>query len=263
MSQILLEQSRIARQIVESSSSVPLEYFRQKIEIEAKQDESPVTIADKNTELAIREQLAKHFPEDGIFGEEFGFMGDETKRLWIIDPIDGTRSFISGSPLFGMLIGLIERGEAQIGIVRMPRLDETYCGVKGQPATLNGEEITTRRTANLADSFIYINEGETICKTYPELFYALGNIGANRRMAYDCYPHALVAAGQIDGVIDFNLQPYDYLPLVALIRSAGGVITDWYGKPLHLGSKGHVITACNETLHRQMLDYIAPHILDV
>lgn len=242
--------------IVDRASRIPMSYFRVPLDLEAKADASPVTIADRRTEQAIRTDLAAAFPDDGIYGEEFGTEKLDADAIWIIDPIDGTRSFITGHPLFGMLLGRIVRDVPQIGIVRMPALDETFVGAAGGNATLNGRTISCRKTTRLADAMVYINEAETLNADSPERFARLCKVGHTRRMAYDCYPHALVAAGQIDAVIDCGLQPYDYLPLVALVEAAGGIMCDWMGEPLDLQSDGRVITAATPELRDALLEVI-------
>ncbi len=245
--------SQVASKIAQDASAIPMQYFRTPMDITDKADDSPVTIADQNTERFIRDALMQHFPDHDIFGEEFGISGDLSGASWIIDPIDGTRSFISGNPLFGMLMGFLDAGVPQIGLVRMPALDETYLGVAGQGATRNGVPITCRKTTELAKAILYINEPENINADDPARFVRLCKSAHIRRTAYDCYPHAMVAAGTIDAVVDCNLEPYDYLPLVGLIQAAGGIITDWHGQPLTLQSDGRVITAATPELHAEVL----------
>ncbi|MCA8884438.1 MAG: inositol monophosphatase [Rhodobacteraceae bacterium] len=247
----------MAARIAAEASRIPLSYFRAPLDVIAKADQSPVTIADRETEAFIRAELARAVPDHGIFGEEHGVSGSLTGAAWIIDPIDGTRSFISGHPLFGMLLGFLDAGRPRIGLVRMPALDETFLGIAGGAATLNGAPIRCRTTRQLTEAILYINEAEKILGADPARFARLCQAGQTRRMAYDCYPHALVAAGQVDAVVDCGLEPYDYLPLVALIEAAGGVITDWAGAPLGLRSDGRVVTAATPELHRELLALLA------
>ncbi len=242
--------------IVDRASRIPMAHFRAPLDLEAKADDSPVTIADRKTEQAIRAELASAFPGDGIYGEEFGTERLDADAVWIIDPIDGTRSFITGHPLFGMLVGRIVAGIPQLGIVRMPALDETFVGSAGGKALLNGRPIASRGTIRLSEAMVYVNEAEKLNADSPERFARLCAVGHTRRMGYDCYPHALVAAGQIDAVIDCGLQPYDYMPLVALIEASGGVMCDWNGKSLDLTSDGRVVTAATPALRDALLDVI-------
>ena len=236
-----------------AASAIPMAYFRKPLDLVAKEDDSPVTIADRNTESFIRESLAAAFPDDGLFGEEFGVAEGRSGALWIIDPIDGTRSFITGNPLFGILLGRVAAGVPEIGVVRMPALNETFAGARGKGAALNGVPIRVRKTTDLSQAMVYVNEAEKIEAADPARFARLCRIGHTRRMAYDCYPHALVAAGQIDVVVDCGLQPYDYLPLIALVEAAGGVICDWQGQSLTLNSDGRVITAATPELRDAMV----------
>lgn len=255
----LNEIAAIAARISESASAVPMRHFRQSglgVEVKQDADSSPVTIADRATEEAIRAALGAEFPGHGIFGEEFGTEGSLEGPAWIIDPIDGTRFFLSGYPGFGMLIGHLQAGVPQIGIVRMPALDETFVGIRGSGATLNGAAIAVRTTTSLEEALIFVNEPERTYALNPALFQRLCQIGHTRRMSYDCYPHALVAAGQIDAVTDIGLEPYDYLPIAPLVEAAGGIITDWQGRALTLESDGRVITAATPEIHTALLDIL-------
>ena len=243
--------------IVEAASKTAMGYFRSLLEIETKGDESPVTVADKIVEQEIRTALEAAYPDFGILGEEFGAEGLEKDSFWVVDPIDGTRSFISGLPLFGMLLGLVQGGKPVLGVVGMPALGEIYVGEKGRGATLNGRAISASGQTQLAEATLFINEGEKLAMQEPDLFAALCNTGTTRRMAYDCYPHALVASGHVDVVVDFDLQPYDYLPVVPLVEAAGGCMTDWEGNPLGLNSDGRVVSAATPELLAETLALIA------
>lgn len=250
------EMMKAALEISSAACSIPKSYFRSRLSIDQKSDESPVTIADRETEAQLRQELLKHFPDHGIFGEEFGRAAGQSEFEWIIDPIDGTRSFISGNPLYGMLLGLLKAEQPVFGIVRMPELNEVYAG-DGQSAFKDlTEPLATSHTTELSDAALYINEGEKIAAAHPNLFQRLCTTGQLRRFAYDCYPHMLLASGRIDAVIDFDLQPYDYLPLVCVIRGAGGIMTDWEGNDLTLQSDGRVISAANPDIHAALLDLI-------
>lgn len=245
-----------ALEISAAACATPKKYFRSKLSIDQKSDESPVTIADQETESYLRGELLKRFPDHGIFGEEFGREQGQSVYEWIIDPIDGTRSFISGNPLYGMLLALLKEEEPQFGIVRMPELNEVYSG-NGKTAFKDmTEPLATSDTTDISEAALYINEGEKIAAAHPALFQRLCNTGQLRRFAYDCYPHMLLASGHIDAVIDFDLQPYDYLPLVCVIKGAGGIMTDWDGNDLKLQSDGRVISAATPDIHASLLDLI-------
>ncbi|MEM7067414.1 MAG: inositol monophosphatase family protein [Pseudomonadota bacterium] len=234
---------------------ISLSHFRKSPDVEVKSDPSPVTIADKETEEAIREGLHRHFPDISIFGEEFGQSG-ASDDMWIVDPIDGTRSFIGGVPLFGMLLAYLIKGKPEFGIIRMPALGEVYVGGNGVSATCNNDPIRTSDCTSLAKARLFINEGDKLAVSEARVFGKLVNAGQLRRMGADCYPHALVARGLMDAVVDFDLQPYDYLPVSAVVEAAGGIMTDWQGKALSMESDGRTITAATPQLHAELMELI-------
>ena len=239
--------------IARFAAKAAMGYFRGPLGTQFKDDASPVTQADRGVETLVRDYLTQHFPDHGIFGEEHGIEGAGKREMWIIDPIDGTRSFLSGHPLFGFLLGHLIDGIPQIGVIGMPALDEIFLGVKGDGAALNGAPIRCSTQTDLDQAILYINEGEKIYAAHPQIFAALTQAGQTRRFSYDCYPHALLAAGHVDAVVDYDLQPYDYLPLMVVIQEAGGIITDWEGKPLTLDSDGKVLSAATPQIHAQLL----------
>ena len=228
-------------------------YFRQHNDVTFKDDESPVTAVDQLIEQDLKQAIASKYPQDGIFGEESGVDGDLNGNLWVIDPIDGTRSFISGNPLFGMLLSYLKNGVPVAGIISMPMLDELYCGAVGVPATCNGQPIKVSNQRNIDDCTLYINEGEKMFVDHPVVLARLLKVGKNRRFGYDCYPHSLLSAGHIDAVVDYGLKPYDYLALTVVITAAGGIMTDWHGNPLDLYSDGAVVAAATPELHSALL----------
>ena len=245
-----------ALDITERASSIPVKTFGAVLDVDIKADESPVTRADRETEAFIRREITSLFPEDGIFGEEYGVSGLDRKRVWVCDPIDGTKSFITGVPLFGMLLALIEDGQPALGIVRLPALAQVYSGGRGLPAKKNDALISCSKCRTLAEAIIFINEAEKIYNAEPTLFSKLVTAGRLRRIGYDCLPHMLVAEGRVDAAIDYDLKPYDYLPLIGVVEAAGGVITDWNGNPLNFESDGRVVTAATPELHRELLTFL-------
>ncbi len=246
---ILSTANLLADQAAKTSSS----NFRTGVDIDLKGDQSPVTIADKQIEREARKLLAQNYPDHSILGEEYG-SGDLTQdHVWVVDPIDGTRSFISGHPLYGFLLAHMERGECKLGMIAMPELGERFIGQKGLGATLNGKPISTSGKISLQDAIININEGDKLLEHEPEALRKLLKIGHTRRFAYDCYPHALLAAGQVDVVVDYDLKPFDFLPLAGVIEEAGGVISDWQGNPLTYESDGRVVSAASPKLHAALI----------
>ena len=239
--------------ITEDASRISLAHFEGALHIDTKDDASPVTIADQETEQYIRSKLEAAFPEDGIFGEEFDNLRLDSATIWVIDPIDGTRSFIAGVPLFGMLLAMVQDGSPVLGICRLPALGQVFSAAKGMGTTRNGAAIRTSGQTKLRDAMLFINEGENIYANEPDVFDRLTKAGKLRRLSYDCQPHALVASGQIDAVVDYNLKPYDYLAMVPIIEEAGGVITDWHGATLDFNSDGRVVSAATPELHAELL----------
>ncbi|NOD76800.1 inositol monophosphatase family protein [Ruegeria sp. HKCCD4332] len=245
-----------AIQMADIASSSAMRFFRGSLGVEFKLDESPVTQADKGVEAEVRSYLNQHFPEHGVFGEEHGQEAGDGRHMWVIDPIDGTRSFLSGHPLFGFLLAHLVDGQPQLGLVGMPALNEVYVGVIGEGAALNGEPIRASQQKRLDQSILYVNEGDKIHRDHLDLFNRLMQAGQTRRFAYDCYPHALLAAGHVDAVVDYDLQPYDYLAVAPLVAAAGGVMTDWQGRALTLESDGAVVSAATPDLHADLLKLI-------
>ena len=245
-----------AIEISGAAAPIPMRYFRRGVAVDDKADESPVTVADRETEEHIRAALSERFPAHGVFGEEFGRKAAQSAHTWIIDPIDGTKSFISGSPLFGMLLGVVRDGSPEAGVIRMPALGECFAGARGVPATLNGNPMRCRATAGLSEARIFLNEANLLMAEEPERFARLMSAGKLRRFANDCYSFALLALGQIDAVVDYGLQPYDYLPVAPVVEAAGGVITDWAGRPLGLDSDGTVVAAGSPAVHQELLQLL-------
>lgn len=248
----LAKRLAVALDITQSAAQVALSYFRESPDIETKSDQSPVTVADKETEQAIRSGLASAFPDDAIFGEEFGQSGSGSD-MWIIDPIDGTRSFITGLPLFGMLLGYITAQGPQLGIIRMPALGEVYSGAAGLGAQCNGSPIAVSTCTQLARARLFINEADKLAVHEADVTDRLFRAGELRRTGADCYPHALVARGLVDAVVDYDLQPYDYLPVSAVVEAAGGIMTDWQGNALSMQSDGRTLTAATPQLHADLM----------
>jgi histidinol phosphatase-like enzyme (inositol monophosphatase family) len=245
-----------ALEISEAAASIPLRYFRTAVAVEDKPDESPVTIADRETEAYIRQTLGERFGSHGILGEEFGASSADGDTLWVIDPIDGTRSFTCGQPLFGMLLGVVRNGVAEAGLIRMPALGECFAGARGGPAKLNGAPIRCSQVTRLDRARLFINEANLLLTREPERLAQLMRAGKVRRFANDCYSFGLLAAGHIDAVVDFDLKPHDFLPILPVVEAAGGTMTDWEGRLLGLGSTGNVLAAATPELHSALLEVL-------
>lgn len=228
-------------------------WFRHPLAVDTKADASPVTQADREVETALRAAIAEQYPEHGILGEEFGVSHMEAELVWSLDPIDGTRAFISGNPLWGTLLALLHRGRPVLGLIDIPALDERWIGAAGQPASLNGHACRVSGCTELGEAILYATSPDIFAGAELAAFDALAQAARMRRYGGDCYSYGLLASGHVDLVVESGLQPYDYLALMPVIEGAGGVITDWSGQPLGLQSQGRVIAAATPQLHRQAM----------
>lgn len=197
--------------------------------VEVKKDLSPVTEIDRKVEMMLREMIAKNFPSHAILGEEFG-AGGSAEYTWVLDPIDGTKSFVSGSPLFGTLIALLKDGKPILGAIGLPMRDEVYLG-DNTVTEVNGTPVHVKDALTLKEAVILTTD---ICdiarlKSRPK-FDALIEEGKIFRMWGDCYGYALIAGGLCAVMSDAEMNPWDILPLIPVIRGAGGVITGWEGQ---------------------------------
>jgi len=237
-----------ANGLADAAGAIIRGYFRRGVAVDDKADQSPVTIADREAERELRRLIEAHFPADGILGEEFGATRSDAARVWVLDPIDGTKSFISGIPLFGTLIALTERGGPILGVIDQPISRERWIGATGHPSTLNGAPIRTRACPTLALA--------TLFATAPEMFHGEEAQGFRRlrgsvklpRYGADCYAYGLLAAGFIDVVVEASLKPWDYCAMVPVIEGAGGRITDWEGAPLGLRSGSRILAVGDPAL---------------
>lgn len=247
----------LANRLADVSGAVIRPYFRAAFAQEQKADQSPVTQADREAEAAIRSLLNRERPSDGIIGEEYGVERGDAERVWVLDPIDGTRAFIAGRPSFGTLIALLEGGRPVLGVIDQPITGERWIGAPSG-ALFNGRPIRTRTCAALAQA--------SLATTSPHLFdgadeagfmnvaRAVSGGGLRRNIIYggDCYNYGLIASGHLDLVIEAGLQLYDWAALVPIVEGAGGRMADWSGEPLRQGSDGRVIAVGDPTLFDQV-----------
>ncbi len=247
----------LAHRLADASGAVIRRYFRTQVRVDDKPDQTPVTIADREAEAAMRRMIADVFPDHGIIGEEEGPVRADAEWVWTLDPVDGTKAFISGKPLFGTLIGLARRGRPQLGIIDQPVLNERWVGIAGRPTTFNGARAATRACPDLRHAALNATTPEMFTGGDAVRFVRLS--GAVKLTMYggDCYAYALLACGFIDLVVEAGLKVYDYFPLVPVIEGAGGVITDWQGKPLGLDSGARVIAAGDAAAHAAALKALA------
>ena len=243
----------LAGELADAAGAVVRRYFRTRIDVIDKADSSPVTIADREAETAMRRLIEQRFPEHGIFGEEHGRERADAEFVWVLDPIDGTKSFISGVPLFGTLIALTQSGRPILGVIDQPISRERWLGTEGRETTLNGAPIRSRACDTLARATLFSTTPDMFRGGEATRFQTLANRAKLVRYGADCYAYGLVASGFADLVCECDLKPYDWCAPAAVIEAAGGIITDWSGNPLDLSSDGRVLAAGNPPLHREAL----------
>ncbi len=225
----------LAHRLADESAKVISKYFRSGFHIEDKKDQSPVTIADKEAEQAIRAILAQERPHDGIHGEEFGSDRGKSGYLWVLDPIDGTKSFATGRPIFGTLIALVHNGEAIIGLLNQPISGERWIGVRGQGTTFNGKPCRTRKCPDISRANVSTTGPDLFAwDDYTKLYGFLKDHTGFTLYGGDCYSYGTLASGWLDGVCEGHMKLHDYAALIPIVEEAGGIITDWQGRPLPL-----------------------------
>jgi inositol-phosphate phosphatase/L-galactose 1-phosphate phosphatase/histidinol-phosphatase len=228
-------------------------HFRTGTLISDKADASPVTEADRAAEAAMRAAITEALPDHGILGEEFGPENTDADYVWVLDPIDGTKAFVTGKPLFGTLIALCYQGRPIIGVIDQPILDERWLGAAGRTSTLNGAEISTRAAATLKDAWLYATSPDMFEGADSAAFARLGGAVKHTLYGADCYAYGLLSAGHTDLVCEASLKPYDYCAHVPIIEGAGGRMTDWSGEPLSIASDGRVLAAGDGATHAAAL----------
>ncbi len=233
----------LANRLADAAGAVIRPFFRADFAHEAKSDSSPVTEADRAGEAAIRAILDAECPHDAVIGEEYGEKSGTSGRSWVIDPIDGTVSFMAGRPIFGALIALLEDGWPVLGVIDQCVSGERWLGAAGRETTLNGTPIRVRSCRSLADATLASTGPQYFDDHNAEHFMALAAKTAHKRMIWggDCYNYGLLATGQIDLVVEAGLKLHDFAALVPVVEGSGGIMCDWAGEPLHAASDGHVI----------------------
>ncbi len=243
-----------AERAADAAAAVIRPYFRARLAIERKGDESPVTAADRAAEQAMRAVLAEAFPSHGILGEEFGEDRPGAALQWVLDPIDGTKSFVTGRPTYGSLIALLEDGVPVLGVMSQPSIGERWIGLRGRPTTffspIGGPAVARCRPCPaLAEAQLSVTTLDLFTPETRPRWERLAARAAQVTWGGDCYAHGLLALGLIDLVAETTYKIWDWAALVPIIEGAGGVITDWSGGPLRPGADGSVLAAGDAALH--------------
>ena len=240
----------LAARLADTARAIARSYFRQPLEVEKKADLSPVTIADRAIETEMRRMIRAEFPAHGIQGEEFAAEAG-SEFTWVLDPIDGTKSFITGNPLFGSLIALTQGARAVLGVIEAPILDERWIGVEGEPSRCNGAPVRTSACRSIDQARVYSTTTDAFSTAHLQRYDAYTRRAALRRFGGDCYLYGLLASGHCDLVIEAAMKPHDFQALVPVVEGAGGRISDWNGRPLDADSGDQVLAAATTELWAQ------------
>ncbi len=246
----LKEYKLFAKHLAIISGSVINTYFRTDIKVDSKSDSSPVTIADKKAEELMRGEIMKEFPDHGIIGEEFGKHNENSDYQWVLDPIDGTKSFICGTVTFGTLIALTYKGQPVLGVINQPVLKEFLIG-DNVTCELNDKKVFVRNTKNLSDATLLTTDHLNIGKYYDQLKFdeLIKKVKLYRNWG-DCYGYYLLATGYADIMIDPIMSIWDSMALIPVVKGAGGTITDYKGNE---AVNGNSIIASAPLIHSEVI----------
>lgn len=254
-----------AHAAAEAARAATLRHFRADgLGAESKETQrfDPVTVADRAAETEMRAVLARLRPDDAIIGEEFGATEGTSGLTWVLDPIDGTRSYLAGTPTWGVLISVADATGPILGVIDQPYIGERFIGGLGlaeMAGPQGARKLGTRRARPLSEAILFTTFPEVGTPEEGAAFQAVAKKARLTRYGIDCYAYALVATGQIDLVIEAGLQPYDVQAPIAVIEAAGGIVTDWQGRPAHQG--GRVLAAANPEIHAEALAILQSRML--
>ncbi len=258
------EFEQFALDLADASGSLIRKYFRADLNVEDKPDNSPVTVADRLAETVIREMINDKYPSHDILGEEHGFQNTGSRWKWVIDPIDGTRSFVSGMPIFGTLISLLENDVPKLGIIDMPILHERWFAEFGGDCFFYSSDVDHKKIVckvsgkrKMVESILYSTDPKMFNSEQKLLYDLVSSNVKLPRFGGDCYNYGLLASGYIDLVIEANMKIYDLMALIPVVESAGGIISDWKGRTTFDESwDGCVLAAASEELHKQAISML-------
>lgn len=250
----------LAHEMADEARTIIKRYFRTRLAVDAKGDASPVTIADREVERMMRQRIETTFPDHGIKGEEFAHRNPEAEWCWHLDPIDGTKSFLSGSLCFGTQIALSYRGAPVLGMIDQPITGERWQAGASRASLLNDQPIRTSACTDLATAVLYTSDLACFEQAQLVSFMRLQQAVSLTRYSHDCYAAGLLALGQVDLLVEANVYPYDIAAQIPVIEGAGGVVTDWQGNPLRLEGRVNVLASANAELHAKALAMLADSV---
>jgi inositol-phosphate phosphatase / L-galactose 1-phosphate phosphatase / histidinol-phosphatase len=239
----------LVEQLADVARRICRQHFRAPLAVERKSDGSPVTVADRGIEEEMRRRIRAAFAGHAIRGEEFPAEGNG-EFTWVLDPIDGTKSFVTGYPLFGSMIGLLQGERPVLGVIEAPAMGERWVGCEGRATLYNGAEVKTSACRALDAATLYTTTLESYTPDERHGFESLAARTALRRFGGDCYLYGLLANGYCDLLTEVRLKPHDFMAAVPIIEGAGGRISDWRGAALRTVTDGRVVAAANEALWR-------------
>ncbi len=252
----------LAGEMADAAGAVARRHFRTALDVHDKPDDTPVTLADREAEAAVRAIIARAHPDHGVVGEEQGDDRADAEYVWVLDPIDGTRKFITGNPLFGTLIALLHEGRPILGIIDMPMLGERWTGAAGRPTRFadhqGTREVKVRPCADLAGAALSASSPHMFGGDEFPAFERVRKAAKSVLYGGDCFAYGALASGFLDVVVEADMDPYDFMALVSVVEGAGGVMTDWTGSPLALETDGRVIAAGDKRVHEAALSLLAP-----
>ena len=250
------ELSDFSKHLADESEKIIKKYFRTTLNVDRKEDKSPVTIADKEVELKIREIIKNNYPHHGILGEEFDQKNIESEYIWVIDPIYGTRSFIAGHKDFGTLIALVYNNKPILGIINCPMHNERWIGITNKETTMNNKVVKTSNIKFINESYFCTSGLYLEDIHFKKSCDKIINKSKYYRLGGDCYMYGMIASGLIEIVLEDTLKTHDYMALIPVIEGAGGVVTDKYGSPVTINSDGSIVASANKSLHNQIINII-------
>ncbi|HSV61530.1 MAG TPA: inositol monophosphatase family protein [Variovorax sp.] len=256
--QFIAEILAFAEGLADASGAILRENLHTRRGFHTKQDDSPVTDVDRHVEETLRTLIRHRYPEHGILGEEFDGHALDAEYVWVLDPIDGTKAFITGIPIYGTLICLARRGAPIVGVIDHPVTNDRWTGAQGQRSMFNGKPIQSRRCSSLSDALMSCSNPEPFGPSERAAFETLRNGAKWCVYGSSCYAYGCVASGAIDLAIDCGRhREVDYCALVPVIEGAGGVITDWEGRPLTIHSGNRLIACGDPQRHAEALRILA------